>query len=64
MMDPDTAYIGPEVTFGHDVILHPCVELYGKTAVGNNVEIGMGTSLTDAEIPDFTKLGAVDKKAI
>ncbi len=63
MMDPDTAYIGPEVTFGHDVILHPCVELYGKTTVGNNVEIGMGTSLTDAEIPDFTKLGTVDKKA-
>lgn len=54
MVDPKTTYIGPQATFGHDVILHPCVSIYGHSTIGNNVEILPGSFLVDVSLPDGT----------
>ena len=57
LVDPDSAYIGPEVTFGHDVTVHPNVYLYGKTAIGDNAVILPGSYLRDARIEDGEIIG-------
>lgn len=54
MVDPKTTYVGPFVTFGHDVVLHQCVSVYGHSHIGNNVEILPGACLMDEEVPDNT----------
>lgn len=50
IVDPRNTYIGPEVTFGHDVIVHPNVYLYGKTNVKDNTEVLPGTFAVDKEL--------------
>jgi len=50
IMDPRTAYIGPQVTAGHDVIIHPNVYLYGKTEIHDGAVILPGSYLRDAVI--------------
>ena len=52
MADAETAYIGPFVTFGHDVELYPCVYLYGETVIGNNVTIMPGAFLRNVKAAD------------
>ena len=54
MIDPVTTYIGPYVTFGHDVVIHPCTEIYGVTAVGNHVTILGGSMIVNSNIEDNT----------
>ena len=54
MIDPDTTYIGPYVTFGHDVVIHPCTEIYGSTYIGNHVTILGGSTIVDTNIEDNT----------
>ena len=48
--DPNTAYIGPNVTFGTDVIIHPNTYLYGDTVVEDYAEILPGTWLEDTNV--------------
>ena len=50
IIDPDNTYIGPEVSFGHDVIVHPNTYLYGKTTVKDNTEVMPGTFAQDKEL--------------
>lgn len=50
IIDPDNTYIGPEVRFGHDVIVHPNTYLYGKTTVKDNTEVMPGTFAQDQEL--------------
>ena len=71
--DPDSTYIGPDVTIGRDTIICPNCYLYGKTAIGadniigpetylEGVIIGEGNKiafchLTDTEVGNHTDLG-------
>ena len=50
IIDPGNTYIGPEVSFGHDVIVHPNTYLYGKTTVKDNTEVMPGTFAQDQEL--------------
>ena len=50
LVDPKNTYIGPKVTFGHDVIVHPNTYLYGKTTVKDNTEVYPGTYAVDKEL--------------
>ena len=50
IIDPDSTYIGPDVTFGHDVIIHPNTYLYGKTVVEDGAEVLPGCYAVDAVI--------------
>ncbi len=43
LVDPATAYIGPDVTIGPDTIVHPFVFLEGRTAIGAQCELHAGT---------------------
>ena len=52
LVDPNTAYIGPDVTIGQDSIIHPCVFLDGKTSLGGNCEIHGGVRLVDSVLGD------------
>ena len=50
MIDPMNTYIGPNVTFGHDVVLHPNVYLYGNTHIGDNVVVKPNTFIVDETV--------------
>ena len=39
IVDPATAYIGPDVTIGADTVIHPNVYLEGRTTIGAGCEI-------------------------
>ena len=57
LIDPASTFIGPQVTFGHDVIVHPNVYLYGNCHIGNNAVILPGSYLRDAEVADGETAG-------
>ncbi len=50
LVDPKNTYIGPKVTFGHDVIVYPNTYLYGTTSVRDNTEVMPGTYAVDKEL--------------
>lgn len=52
IVDPDTAYIGPEVTFGKDVVVEPNTRLYGKCEIGSRCRIGSETTLRNTVMED------------
>jgi bifunctional UDP-N-acetylglucosamine pyrophosphorylase / glucosamine-1-phosphate N-acetyltransferase len=52
--DPDTAYVGPEVTIGQDTVIGPNVVLRGHTRVGAECRIDGTAQLVDATIGDRT----------
>ena len=52
LVDPATAYIGPDVTVGPDTIVHPDVHLEGKTVVAANCVIHAGVRIVDSTIGD------------
>ena len=47
LVDPATAYIGPDVTIGQDSVIHPFVFLEGSTSIGANCEIHAGVRVVD-----------------
>ncbi len=47
MIDPDRTYVDATVSLAPDVTLFPGVVLQGRTVVGEGVELGPGTRLTD-----------------
>ena len=49
-VDPDTTYVGPDVTFGHDVTIYPNTYFYGKTTIGDYTVVTPGTYLNNATI--------------
>ena len=55
--DPNTTYIGPNVTFGTDVIIHPNTYLYGDTVVEDYAEILPSTWLEDANVSKAETVG-------
>lgn len=52
LVDPATAYIGPDVTIGCDTIVHPFVVLDGRTAIGDDCELHAGTRISDCVVAD------------
>ena len=52
IVDPATAYIGPDVTIGPDTIIHPNVHLEGRTSIGEGCEIQCGVRIIDSTVAD------------
>ena len=52
LIDPATAYIGPDVSIGQDTVIHPNVYLEGRTTIGARCEIQCGVRIVDSAIAD------------
>ena len=52
IVDPATAYIGPDVAIGSDTVLHPNVFLDGRTTIGANCEIQCGVRIVNSALDD------------
>jgi len=52
LVDPATAYIGPDVTIGPDTVVHPNVYLEGRTRIGARCEIQCGVRIVDSTVAD------------
>ena len=52
LVDPATAYIGPDVTIGPDTIIHPNVYLEGRSSIGEGCEIQCGVRIVDSTVAD------------
>ena len=52
LVDPATAYIGPDVRIGQDTIIHPNVYLEGATTIGSRCEIQCGVRIVDSTLAD------------
>ena len=52
LVDPATAYIGPDVRIGQDSVIHPFVFIEGNTHIGVNCELHAGVRVVDSRIAD------------
>jgi bifunctional UDP-N-acetylglucosamine pyrophosphorylase/glucosamine-1-phosphate N-acetyltransferase len=52
LIDPASAWIGPDVTIGADTIIHPNVYLEGRTRIGSGCEIHAGVRVIDSTVDD------------
>lgn len=52
IVDPASAFIGPDVTVGADTIIHPGVYLEGRTVIGGKCVINSGVRIVDSRIDD------------
>jgi bifunctional UDP-N-acetylglucosamine pyrophosphorylase/glucosamine-1-phosphate N-acetyltransferase len=61
LVDPDSTYIGPQVTIGRDTVIYPNVFLSGRTAIGENCLIEPNVKISDATLADnvYVKMGSV-----
>jgi bifunctional UDP-N-acetylglucosamine pyrophosphorylase/glucosamine-1-phosphate N-acetyltransferase len=50
MIDPDTTFVGSEVSMGRDVVLYPNVRLEGKTKIGGSCVVYSGSRIVDSVI--------------
>ena len=50
MVDPATAYIGPDVDIGPDTVIHPFVFLEGRTTLGAHCEVHAGARIVDSRL--------------
>ena len=52
IVDPSSAWIGPDVVVGADTVIHPNVYLEGRTTIGSGCEIHAGVRIVDSTIDD------------
>lgn len=52
LMDPESAYVGPDATIGSDTIIYPDVHIEGRTSIGSRCIIYPGVRIADATIED------------
>jgi len=52
IVDPASAWIGPDVAVGRDTVIHPNVHLEGKTRIGERCEINAGVRIVDSTLDD------------
>ena len=52
LVDPATAYIGPDVTIGSDTVIHPNVHLEGRTRIGAGCQILPNVRIVDSTLED------------
>ncbi|KMS34838.1 bifunctional N-acetylglucosamine-1-phosphate uridyltransferase/glucosamine-1-phosphate acetyltransferase, partial [Staphylococcus aureus] len=45
IIDPDSTYIGPDVTIGSDTVIEPGVRINGGTEIGDDVVIGQSSEI-------------------
>lgn len=55
-VDIDTVYIGENVRIGKGTVIGPCVQLQGKTLIGENCVIEQNTRIKDCIIGDGAKI--------
>ncbi len=58
MVDPTTVYIDNGVEIGTDTLLHPNVQLRGKTRIGKNCTVETGVVVVDSQVADGSHLKA------
>ncbi|MGI6376236.1 MAG: bifunctional UDP-N-acetylglucosamine diphosphorylase/glucosamine-1-phosphate N-acetyltransferase GlmU [Anaerolineae bacterium] len=58
LLDPDTAYIEPDVEIGQDTVIHPNTALHGATRIGRHVNIGPNCVIRDSAIADGCRVEA------
>ena len=56
LVDPESTWIGAEVTIGRDTIIRPCTMLMGNTAVGEDCVVGPNVHLMDALVEDGAEI--------
>ena len=56
IIDVQATYIGADVVIGRDVVIEPNVQIYGKSIIGDDVFIGMNSTIIDTEIGDGTRV--------
>ena len=56
LVDPESTWIGAEVTIGRDTIIRPCTMLMGNTAVGGDCVVGPNVHLMDALVEDGAEI--------
>lgn len=49
---PETVVIDPDVQIGEDTVIEPCVQLLGKTRIGERCTVRTGSVLSDAMLGD------------
>jgi bifunctional UDP-N-acetylglucosamine pyrophosphorylase/glucosamine-1-phosphate N-acetyltransferase len=49
---PETVLVDPDVTIGEDTLLEPCVQLLGKTKIGQRCTVRTGSVLSDMILGD------------
>ena len=52
IVDPATAYIGPDVAIAPDTVIHPNVYLEGRTTIGSGCEIQCGVRIVNSTLDD------------
>jgi bifunctional UDP-N-acetylglucosamine pyrophosphorylase/glucosamine-1-phosphate N-acetyltransferase len=52
IVDPASAWIGPDVTVGRDTVIHPNVYLEGRTRIGERCEINASVRIVDSMLED------------
>jgi bifunctional UDP-N-acetylglucosamine pyrophosphorylase / glucosamine-1-phosphate N-acetyltransferase len=52
IVDPSSAWIGPDVAIGRDTVIHPNVYLEGRTRIGERCEIHAGVRIVDSTLDD------------
>ena len=52
IVDPASAWVGPDVVVGADTVIHPNVYLEGRTTIGSNCQIHAGVRIVDSTIDD------------
>ncbi|MCW5941873.1 MAG: bifunctional UDP-N-acetylglucosamine diphosphorylase/glucosamine-1-phosphate N-acetyltransferase GlmU [Fimbriimonadaceae bacterium] len=50
IVDPGTAFIGPDVRIEKDVVIHPSTVIEGHTTIGEGAEIGPNTLIRDSRV--------------
>jgi bifunctional UDP-N-acetylglucosamine pyrophosphorylase/glucosamine-1-phosphate N-acetyltransferase len=50
VIDPATTWVDVQVSLSPDVVLHPGIQLHGRTTVAEGAEVGPDTTLTDCAI--------------
>ena len=50
IVDPDSTWIGVNVTIGRDVTIHPGTQIWGTSSIADNAEIGPDSTLTDMQV--------------
>lgn len=50
IIDPDSTYIGPDVTIGSDTVIEPGVRINGRTEIGEDVVIGQYSEINNSTI--------------
>lgn len=56
LIDPDSTYIGSEVTVGRDTVIYPGNHLEGRTVIGEDCILYPGNRIVDSTIDDGARL--------